>query len=74
MVNKKSEKYIEARDSLAETLRPIFDLLVEEYYFFSTQHYGKGYVAYKVLAELVKSGWAPPESALAAAKASRNEE
>ena len=69
MVNKKSDKFIEARETLAEELRPVFDLLVEEYYFFSTQHYGKGYVAYKVLAELVRGGWAPPDSALAEANA-----
>jgi hypothetical protein len=57
MLNTTSEKYQEARNSLPDELRPMFDSLVEEYYFHSTVHYGKGYVAYKVLAELVKGGW-----------------
>ena len=57
MLNTKSEKYQEARNTLPVELHSVFDSLAEEYYFHSTVHYGKGYVAYKVLAELVKGGW-----------------
>lgn len=58
-MNKNSPKYIEARNSIPEELRPIFDQLVEEYAFYATVKYGRGYVAYNVLAELVKIGWRP---------------
>jgi|GEM_PF-2086188 len=57
MLNTTTDKYQEGRNSLPDDLRPVFDALVEEYYFHSTVHYGKGYVAYKVLAALVKAGW-----------------
>lgn len=57
MPDKKSEKYQEAMASLPTHLQPMFDALVDDYYFYSTKHYGRGYVAYKVLAELIKTGW-----------------
>jgi hypothetical protein len=41
----------------AEELQPIYDLLVEEYAFFTFERYGSGYVAYSVLADLVEAGW-----------------
>lgn len=56
-VNKQSTKYIEARATLPEELHPIYEQLVEEYAFFTMQHYGQGYVAYKVIASLVGNGW-----------------
>lgn len=59
-VNRQSEKYIEARDSLPQDLRPIFEELVEQYAFHTTKLYGSGYVAYKVLAALVVDGWRLP--------------
>jgi len=36
--------------------------LVDEYAFHTTKHYGRGYIAYKVLADLVKDGWKPSNS------------
>ncbi len=54
---KHSPKFFEARNSLPEELRPIYDLLVEEYSFYALKHYGRGWVAYMVIAELVRSGW-----------------
>jgi len=57
--SRSSPKFIEARDSLPEELRPIYDRLVEEYAFYTTTKYGQGYVAYSVLAELVRAGWRP---------------
>jgi hypothetical protein len=52
-----SPKYQTARDALPSSLRPIYKDLVSDYAFHTLTKYGKGYVAYEVLAELVKSGW-----------------
>lgn len=54
-----SPKYLEARATLPEELRPIYDRLVEEYAFHTTVKFGRGYVAFWVLAALVKDGWRP---------------
>jgi len=62
LLNKTSAKFLEARDSLPEALRPVYDQLVEEYKFNTEVAYGHGYVAYKVLAALVRDGWKPPDS------------
>ncbi len=56
----KSEKYQKARESLPNELRPIFRQLVEEYAFHTHVKYGGGYVAYEILAELVRAGWTQP--------------
>ena len=60
MTVNQSPKYLEARESLPEDLRPIYDRLAEEYSFHTEVLYGRGYVAYKVLAALVREGWRPP--------------
>lgn len=60
MSYEQSEKYLKARASLPEELRPIFRQLVEEYAFQTQVKYGRGYVAYEILAELVRTGWTPP--------------
>lgn len=57
----KSEKYQDALSSVPQKLRPIFRQLVDEYAYHTQLIYGKRYVSYIVLAELVKAGWAPPE-------------
>ena len=59
---KPSPKFIEARDTLPAKLRPIYDQMVEEYAFHALIHYGRGWVAYKVIAALVKDGWQPQEA------------
>jgi hypothetical protein len=59
---KNSPKFLEARQSLPEELRPIYDRLVAEYSFHTEVSYGRRYVAYKVLAALVQDGWRPPYS------------
>jgi len=61
--NKKSEKYLSAKESLSKNLHPIYDQLVEEYIYHTEKRYGRGYVAYIVLADLVRDGWCPPEKA-----------
>lgn len=59
--NPKSQKYLSAKESLPKNLHAIYDQLVEEYIFHTEKHYGRGYVAYTVLADLVKDGWRPHE-------------
>ena len=52
-----SAKYREAEETLPEDLRAAYKGLVEQYEYLTTLHYGRGYVAYKVLADLVLAGW-----------------
>ena len=52
-------KYQEAEAMLPIEMKPIFRRLVEEYKYLTQIHYGRGYVAYKVLAEMVLAGWRP---------------
>ena len=52
-----SAKFKEAEASLPEDLRPVLRRFVEEYEYLTGIHYGRGYVAYKVLADLVLAGW-----------------
>ena len=54
-----SEKYKEAAATLPDDLKPVFQRFVEEYEYLTMLHFGRGYVAYKVLAELVVAGWRP---------------
>lgn len=56
---KRSEKYEQARNSLPEELRTIFDSFVEGYKFAGTIHHGSPFVSYIILAEMVKAGWRP---------------
>lgn len=56
---KRSEKHEQARDSLPDELRPIFDAFVDDYKFAATIHHGKPSVSHIVLAEMVKAGWRP---------------
>ncbi len=54
-----SDKYKEAEAILPDDLKPVFKRFVEEYEYLTMRHYGRGYVAYKVLADLVLAGWRP---------------
>ena len=54
-----SEKYQEAEGILPDDLKPTFKRMVEEYEYLTNVHYGRGYVAYKVLADMVLAGWRP---------------
>jgi hypothetical protein len=56
-----SEKFREAEETLPEGLRPLFRRFVEEYEYLTYLHYGRGYVAYKVLADLILAGWRPSD-------------
>ena len=57
MVINKSEKFIKARAGLPDNLKPVYDELVTQYAFHTTRLFGRGYVAYEVLASLVRDGW-----------------
>ena len=54
-----SPKFREARASLSPELRPIYDEMVRDYSWRTTKSFGRGYVAYAVLAEMVHMGWRP---------------
>jgi len=53
----RSEKHEQARNSLPEELRPVFDDFVTDYKFAATKHHGSPFVSYVVLAEMVRLGW-----------------
>jgi hypothetical protein len=54
-----SAKYKEAEAILPDDLKPVFKRFVEEYEYLTMTHFGRGYVAYLVLADLVLAGWRP---------------
>jgi len=54
-----SAKYREAEEGVPEELRDIYREMVQHYEFLTWKEYGKGYVAYKVLAKMVLAGWRP---------------
>jgi hypothetical protein len=50
-------KHEEARNTLPDGLKPAFDELVEDHKFATVKRYRQGYVAYIVLADLVRVYW-----------------
>ena len=56
-----SLKLDQARKSLPDNLKPVFDMLIADYRFAALERHGAPYVSYVVLADLVKLGWRPPE-------------
>ena len=60
--NPKSKKYLKAKEKLPEGLRDIYTQMVDEYAFHALQLYGRNWVAYDVIAELVLAGWQPPKT------------
>ena len=57
MEQKQSEKQLEARNSLPDELKPVFDELISDYKYAATLRCGKPYVSYIVLADMVRAGW-----------------
>jgi len=57
MAEKPSEKQIEARNSLPEELKPVFDDFVADYKYAATIRHGRPYISYIVLADMVRAGW-----------------
>jgi hypothetical protein len=57
MEQEQSEKQLEARNSLPDELKPIFDEFVSDYKYAATLRHGRPYISYIVLADMVKAGW-----------------
>ena len=57
----RSPKNEEARSTLPEELRSVYDDLVCDYRFSAQQHYGTVLVSYWIIADLVSGGWRPSE-------------
>ena len=56
----RSEKKEMARNGLPDQLRPIFDDFVSDYKYAATLRYGRPYVSYIVLADMIRAGWRRP--------------
>ena len=54
-----SPKSKEAEAKLPQELRAVYRQMVQQYEFLTHVKYGRGYVAYEVLAEMVLAGWRP---------------
>ena len=54
-----SEKSKQAEAALPEDLRAVYHQMVQEYEFLTHLKYGRGYVAYEVIAQMVLAGWRP---------------
>ena len=52
-----SEKQTEARDSLPDELKTIFDDFVNDYKFAATLRHGRPYISYIVLSDMIRAGW-----------------
>jgi hypothetical protein len=48
---------IGASPPVPDDLKPVFRRFVDEYEYLTSIHCGRGYVAYKVLPDLVLAGW-----------------
>ena len=57
MKQKPSEKQVEARNSLPEELKSVFDDFVADYKYAATMRHGRPYISYIVLADMVRAGW-----------------
>ena len=53
----RTEKHEQARNSLPESVRPVFDDFVADYRFAATKVHGSPFVSYMVMAEMVRAGW-----------------
>lgn len=53
----KTKAHLEAEAKLPPELRPPFNDLVEEYKQAAEGHTGQVWVNYKILADLIRSGW-----------------
>ena len=58
-----SLKFQKARGSLPPELQSVYDEMVRDYSWCTTKSFGRGYVAYAVLAEMVRMGWRPTHQA-----------
>ena len=68
-----SEKPKEAESKLPPELRAVYRELVQNYEFLTQIRYGKRYVAYEVLAQMVLAGWRPSADAHPSSDLTRKE-
>lgn len=54
---KRTEKHEEARNTLPDELKPIFEEFVADYKYAATMRCGRPYISYIVLADMVRAGW-----------------
>jgi len=54
-----SAKSQAVENALPEELQPTYRRMVQEYEFLTHVRYGRGYVAYEILGQMVLSGWRP---------------
>lgn len=52
-----SQLYLDERGKLPEELRAQYDTLVKWYRYFATVHHSSPFASYKVLADLIRTGW-----------------
>jgi len=57
MTEKKKDSHESVRDSLPAELQAEFEQLVEDYRFAAHTRYGKRFVSYVVLGDLIRAGW-----------------
>jgi len=57
VIKSPSPKQEEARNTLPEELKPIFDEFVADYKYHASLRHGAPYVSYIVLADMVRAGW-----------------
>ena len=59
ITTKKNPKKDEAKKSLDKGLEDIFERFVAEYQYHCIVRYGRPFVSYAILADLVNAGWRP---------------
>ena len=57
MTERRTPKHEEARNSLPDDLKPIFDEFVADYRYAASMRHGAPYVSYVVLADMIRAGW-----------------
>jgi hypothetical protein len=57
MTKRDSSSFNFIKDSLPTELQSEYEMLVEDYMFAAEIHYGKRFVSYVVLADLIRAGW-----------------
>ena len=57
MKEKRTIKQEEARNTLSDELKSIFDDFVADYKYAATLRHGRPYISYIVLADMIRAGW-----------------
>lgn len=57
MSERHSQKENDARDTLPDEVKPVFDDFVSDYKYAATLRHGRPYISYIVLADMVRAGW-----------------